>query len=282
MRLPLNMEAGTVITKPVGHIDIFATMMDYLDLSDRDRSDGKSLRPWISGEHYRRFYEDEYAVSEEDPPADGKFAKLRNFMVRHGSWKLMIVKLARSRTPDALYNLETDPFEQTNLLSPHLQETMTLTDVGKAEHLKCLLLEWLYRRDGSVGWFSDPTHNSLGRGDILEIMDRRSWPTVDQWFSDSTLTLPPPVFVQGKWRSNVYLYTGRTTAGALRIHDVQVTGNGSEYATVSDQQAILWRNEYGSIRIAFASSTAMDMRDLDLQVTVMSNVYSRYSIPILT
>lgn len=65
-------------------------------------------------------------------------------MIRHRDFKLILPKYADSPIGDMMYNLKWDPFEMRNLLGVR---TKIMSDeiVGKAEHLKILLLEWMKR-----------------------------------------------------------------------------------------------------------------------------------------
>ena len=105
----------------------------------------------------------------------------KNFMVRKGSYKLMVTKLAGSLRKDMLYDLDNDPYELHNLLLHPNGTTMEV--VGKAEHLKCLLLEWMERMDGPGYYSGDPEWTDLvigpfsdniagSAGDIEEVQMR--------------------------------------------------------------------------------------------------------------
>jgi len=63
--LPGVIQPSTV-NVPVSHIDVFSTIMDYLDQGRLDRSDGSSLRRYIEGQSYNQVYDDRAVVSEMD------------------------------------------------------------------------------------------------------------------------------------------------------------------------------------------------------------------------
>jgi hypothetical protein len=95
----------------------------------------------------------------------------------------MVHKLASSTKLDMMFDLRNDRFEVNNLLLATNTEADYSTDidesiVAKAEHLRCLLLDWMIRLDpidGSEndgtdatpnttatmkgGYFSDPVNN---------------------------------------------------------------------------------------------------------------------------
>jgi hypothetical protein len=268
MRLPEVIAQGTVVQRPVGHIDVFATLMDYMGYSALDGSDGKSLRPAISSSGYRETYDDAVAVSE----AGG--AGL-HFMVRHGTWKMFIATPASSTTQDMMFDVGSDPFEMQDFLA--VGNVMTPALVGKAEHLKILLLEWMLRNDGSQKYFSQPN----GLGYTAAIANRRTWRTVDQWQSDVNLAFDTPVYVNGLWRSTAWLYIGRTTPGLLLIKNVSLMGNGAQLFALSDRRGRIRQNGFMRIRISFESATVIDPSTLAVQVVIQSNVYNRRVISIV-
>ena len=268
MRFPPKITPGTVVTRPVGHIHLFATIMDYLGYADWDDSDGKSLRSAISNKSYREKYEDEFAVGETE--GEQSSGTEPGYMVRYGPWKLFIAEQSDADIDDILINLESDPYEVNNLLKRKRLQSLTM--VGIVEHLKCLLLEWMVRNNGgSQKYFSDRERNPA----IQHIRERRSWEAVDQWQSHADLEIKEPVFVDDKWRSNVWLYIGRTAPGSLQILNVTFEGTGIEYFSVNQNTATLGRDEYTNIRVSFVSDTYVDPKTLDVQLVVESNVYNR-------
>jgi arylsulfatase A-like enzyme len=91
--LPQGMEgAGTTITEPVSHLDLHATILDYLGAANLDKSDGTSLRRFIEGRSYNKDYDEAMVVVESDFRVPGKstqfnraFGKQPNFMIRKGA-----------------------------------------------------------------------------------------------------------------------------------------------------------------------------------------------------
>jgi len=64
-------------------------------------------------------------------------------MIRHGDYKLIIPKSSKTKCRDMLFNLRADPLEQRNLLGD--QNNVSKLSIGKAEHLKILLREFMRR-----------------------------------------------------------------------------------------------------------------------------------------
>lgn len=100
-------------------MDVFSTVLDYLNAGHLDDSDGHSLRPRIEGKLYNaERYEDVVVVAElgrrvplNSNMLSGELGSEPNFMVRHGDYKPIIPKLASSSIPDMLFNLKRDPLE---------------------------------------------------------------------------------------------------------------------------------------------------------------------------
>lgn len=83
-------------------------------------------------------------------------------------------KLAASQRLDMMFDLDEDPYELNNLVGLNGMTAANSTII-QAEHMRCLLLDWMTRLDGSVGYYSDPAANyGQGKGDISEIRDRQS------------------------------------------------------------------------------------------------------------
>ena len=134
MRLPGAIPAKAVVKEPVSHLDLFATIMDYLKVPGQT-SQGNSLRPLIGGKDRRKF---EYAVSEWDPE------NIPNFMIRTRDWKFLFCRTENPARIDALYNLKNDPYEMNNLIGDNPDRAKSLP---KAEEMKERLIEWLARTE---------------------------------------------------------------------------------------------------------------------------------------
>jgi len=101
--MPGKIPAGKVVREPISHIDVFATLLDYLQASDFDESDGESLRRFIDGQAYNAEYDEAVAVVELEKVGKnvrGREGGIPNFMIRHGGWKLIVPKEADSDVLD--------------------------------------------------------------------------------------------------------------------------------------------------------------------------------------
>ena len=279
IRLPGVIKAGTVVKRPVSHLDLVSTVLDYVGQPQLDQSDGKSLRSTIKGMTYEPYNENDYVVAEVAYGPERDIGSYPRLMIRLGRYKLMLVKQAKSDAPDMMFDLQKDPYERNNLLDTTL---MSQYLVGKAEHLKILLGEWMARNNGgAAGYYSNPKYNlNVGRGDIVEIRNRRTWRRVDQWQSDTPIELNQPVFVNGKWRSNAWLYIGRTTQGDLVVRSVSVEGSGQAYFTLGKTSGRILSGGYMRVRISFASTIKVDPSTMKARIIIDSSVDSRRVVPI--
>jgi len=132
MRLPGVIPAQTIVTAPTSHLDLHATILDYLNQPARP-TEGRSLRPLVEG---RESGADRIAVSEW--PA----ANLPGFMVTDGRWKFLFGRNANNKSLDALYDLATDPHELNNLIGRNPDRERHRTE---ATRMKGLLVDWLTR-----------------------------------------------------------------------------------------------------------------------------------------
>ncbi|MCJ8329038.1 MAG: sulfatase-like hydrolase/transferase [Lentisphaeria bacterium] len=269
--------AGLKIQSPVTTMDIFATVLDYLGASSFDKSDSKSLRRHIENRNWNERYDDDVVITEWDSRAPrlnknskkekkkkkpkkklmGKLGRETNFMVRKGNYKLMLTKLAKSNRLDMMYDIESDPFEMKNLVGKNgLSASEEI--IGKAEHLKCLLLEWMLRMDGPEKYFSDPKYNFFeGEGDYTEIDKRREWKKLDLWISDKSIRFGKRVFDKKNavFKRNEYLYLGRTTAGKSTIKSIELSGDGKKgFSIPALKKSILHEGKYIRIKISYSSA----------------------------
>jgi len=107
IRFPGRIKAGTKVDAPVSNMDLFATILDYLEMPETP-SDGKSLRGLIEG----TTDEDTYVVTEWLSNLTTK----PSHMVIKGGWKLLLPDSSAKNVSKVMYNLNDDPLELNNLL----------------------------------------------------------------------------------------------------------------------------------------------------------------------
>ncbi|KAI2488781.1 arylsulfatase [Fragilaria crotonensis] len=236
MKLPGVIPAETVVEEPVSLIDVVATVLDYAGASESNKGDGLSFRSFIEGTSHNDVFDETAVVSEWDyrEPIDNVTLSRTlddrpNFMIRHGHFKLLILKKAHSTKADMLFDLADDPFELNNLLISGGAEPDNVT-VGKAEHLRFLLLDWMTRvqTKASNDYYSDPIYNANeGKGDIKEILHRQSWPATDMWVSDQLILFRKVAAVDSRYIRSEWLYLGRRNPGSLAC-SFQVLGRDAD------------------------------------------------------
>lgn len=136
IKLPGEIKENTVVDGYVSHIDLFATILDYLQI-DQPASDGKSLRGLIEGtdDSYGKYVVTEWLWNGPTTP---------NYMIVKDGWKLMIPYSEDSKVINAMYNLERDPIEMNNLLGKNPNRSRYKK---KAEELRSDLVEWLQKNN---------------------------------------------------------------------------------------------------------------------------------------
>jgi arylsulfatase A-like enzyme len=125
IRFPGRIKPGTKVKAPVSNMDLFATILDYLDMSPHS-SDGASLRGLIEGTVN---IEDRYVVTEWLSDLQSK----PSHMVLKGGWKLMRPDPSAKEVKKALYNLNDDPYELKNLLTDSADSKTYATKVAELE-----------------------------------------------------------------------------------------------------------------------------------------------------
>ena len=137
IRLPGEIDSNTTVNGYVSLVDLFATIMDYLKIK-KHKSDGQSLRGLIEGtdpEHGN------YVVTEWDYRGD----VTSNYMIVKDGWKMIIPYSTNSEVINAMYDLNSDPYETNNLIGKNPNRHRY---AGKTEELRACLLEWL-KKNGS-------------------------------------------------------------------------------------------------------------------------------------
>lgn len=136
VKVPGKVQEKTVVDGYVSLIDLYPTILDYLNVK-KQPCDGKSLRGLIEGtdkEHGK------YVVTEWDYRGDVN----PNYMIVKDGWKMMIPYSTTSTVINALYNLNEDPYEMTNLIGNNPEKAKYKE---KTEELRKYLLEWLNDKD---------------------------------------------------------------------------------------------------------------------------------------
>ena len=123
---PGKIKSETVVSDPVSQLDIFATIMDYME-AGKHISEGKSLRSLIEGTSTQK-----YVVSEW-----GK-DNVPTLCVVTNDWKLMVS--TKEGILSALYDEKNDPEEMNNLIGTN-PDREKYRDV--VETLKGYLMEYL-------------------------------------------------------------------------------------------------------------------------------------------
>ena len=134
VRFPGRVKSGTKVKAPLSNLDLFATILDYLDMPAHP-NDGHSLRGLIEGnvnEH------DVYVVTEWLSDLQGKPAH----MILKGGWKLLRPDPSAKKVRKALYNLNDDPHELKNLLADSAQSN---ANAAKAAELETCFQDWMKR-----------------------------------------------------------------------------------------------------------------------------------------
>jgi len=134
IRFPGRIKPGTKVKAPVSNMDLFATILDYLNLPDHP-CDGSSLRGLIEGTLNQ---DDAYVVTEWLSDLQGK----PSHMVLKNGWKLMRPHDSAQKVKKALYNLNEDPHELKNLLADSAQSSAY---EAKTTELEACFQEWMAR-----------------------------------------------------------------------------------------------------------------------------------------
>ncbi|KAL3911164.1 MAG: hypothetical protein SGILL_007390 [Bacillariaceae sp.] len=289
LSFPGVIETNTVVKDPASHLDIFATILDYIGASDFDKSDGTSLRPQIQhdSDKVNRDFDQGATFGEWDfrKPLKSDITTLErtiderpSFMVRKGSYKLMMQKLANSNEMDMMFDLDDDPSERRNLLG---NSAMTAIEAhaSKAEHLRCLLLDWMERLDnganGDETYFSDPANNyNDSAGDIQEIRNRQKWKQLGLW--SSAKQNDPLEFGQVAWTGTEFVrhewfYLGTRKEESYTITSVAFSGRDSIFFSIDDDAVagrVFGHNMCESIRVTFRANVWAEVANVDAELTL--------------
>jgi len=274
----------TIVDTPVGHLDIYATILDYLGGGVYDDSDGTSLRRFIDKTSVNDKHDERFVVAEWDfrkpvsaNSLDRSLGSETNFMVLKGNYKLMMTKLSGASRLDMMYDFHSDPYEVNNLVG---RNGATASDevIGKAEHLKCLLVEWMERMDGTAGYYSKSfvTDSTLGpytdgikssEGDIKEISNRRQWRGMNFWISDKEVAFDLPVWKNNQFVQSEYIYFGRTTAGMTTIENIEIKGTNADLFTIDTAPSLLLTGRCASLKVTYTAPFSVNEVDAFVEIT---------------
>jgi len=133
IRFPGRIKPAAKVKVPVSNMDLFATILDYLDMPAHP-SDGSSLRGLIEG----TANEDTYVVTEWLNDLESK----PSHMVLKDGWKLMRPDPSAKKVRKALYNLNNDPHELKNLLGNNADAKKY---AAKVAELQACFQKWIKR-----------------------------------------------------------------------------------------------------------------------------------------
>jgi len=136
IKMPTEIKKETTVNGYVSNVDLFATIMDYLNIGNYN-SDGESLRDLIE---QKQTNHGNYVVTEWDYRGPIQ----PNYMIVKDGWKLMIPYTEDSKVLNVLFNLNDDPQEVNNLLGKN-PDREKYND--KAEELRANLLDWLKKNN---------------------------------------------------------------------------------------------------------------------------------------
>ena len=124
-----------VIDRYASSIDLFPTIMDYLNVQT-DQRDGRSLRPAIEGTTAgNSFTVTEWLYNGPVQPTH---------MIVEGGWKLFVSYDPASPLTRVLYNLTDDPLEMNNLIGN--RNPARTQHIAKANELRDKMASWLEER----------------------------------------------------------------------------------------------------------------------------------------
>ena len=132
IRFPGRIEPGTKVDSFISTVNLFATILDYLEMPAHP-SDGYSLRGLIEGTEAEngKYVVTEWLSNLKTDPAH---------MVIKDGWKLLLPDSSATDVMKALYDMNTDPYEMNNLLGNNPDSEKYK---HKVEELEACFREWM-------------------------------------------------------------------------------------------------------------------------------------------
>ena len=88
-----------------------------------------------------------------------------------------------------------------------------------------------------------------------------------------------PVYRRGLFRRNEYFYVGRTADGVLTIKDIRVVqNNGEGNFQCNKARAVIKKNRYVRIKIAFTSETQIPIKSLGAFLEFKTNIKGKENV----
>ena len=172
-----------------------------------------------------------------------------------------------------MFDLDDDPYELNNLVGLNGMTAANSTII-QAEHMRCLLLDWMTRLDGSVGYCSDPAANyGQGNGDISEIRDRQSWTAIGFWTSASDTG----VLEMGKlaWTGDAYVRHDwldmgiRISEQYIKVSSMTLTGQDANLFSFDASTTFEFDHKACiSIRVSFSSPATLSSTPVDASLVI--------------
>mmetsp|Transcript_17895 Transcript_17895/g.31335 ORF Transcript_17895/g.31335 Transcript_17895/m.31335 type:complete len:416 (+) Transcript_17895:2022-3269(+) len=209
----------------------------------------------------------------EDVGLDREIDDRPAFLIRKGNKKLMMQKLAESTEMDMMFDLEKDPFELNNLLGVNAMIASDATIV-QAEHMRCLLLDWMTRLDGEKRYYSNPAANyGQGQGDITEIRNRQQWKSIGFWTCASdtnTLEMGRVAWTGNEFVRHEWLYLGTRLEETIVVSSISLTGADAGLFSVNESPPIQFhQNACVKIRVSFASPLSLSTTPVDASLVLV-------------
>ena len=242
-------------------LDLHDTFLDYLLAENPSCGRGRcnfdtargSLRRYIKGTDFG----DPYVVKRYNyTDSSTSASRMKNtpvFMVRKGSWKLMILAAANSNALDMLYDLRDDPYETKNILGGKGGMSASDAVVGKAEHPRALLMENL----------STDEIDASAMADFRRI---RKWRSVDLWVGDISLQFrrPPP---NGTRSEKLYIGCSVDDDEVIFLN-VTIKGGVSGHYSLDWKGGVIPGNTHRALTFTFDKALTSDLSAVSARLMI--------------